>query len=201
MASALRGAEACACAPPRPQEARDQCDALEQRLQEGAAALAEAAGALAARASQEAQLQVGRRRGRMVFSGAMSSCLFVALTNPMTAPARRRRHCRAPWRSPSGRRASLASAWAACRARWAGWEGGELVKVVSPRCLEALRQQVPAGLLVDLPAPAPPPGPAPARVRRGAPRGRVGRRRARRRPAAAPGRPERGTRGRRRRAR
>jgi hypothetical protein len=41
-----------------PQEARGEADALEQRLQEGAAALAEAAGALAARGGQEAQLEV-----------------------------------------------------------------------------------------------------------------------------------------------
>lgn len=41
------------------QEAREQCDALEARLQEGAAALAEAASALAARASQDSSVQVG----------------------------------------------------------------------------------------------------------------------------------------------
>lgn len=41
-----------------PQEARDQCDVLEQRLQEGAAALAEAAAAVAERASQGAHAQV-----------------------------------------------------------------------------------------------------------------------------------------------
>ena len=44
-----------------PQESRDACEMLEQRLQEGAAALAEAAAALQSRETRESDGQVGAR--------------------------------------------------------------------------------------------------------------------------------------------